>query len=127
MRSQLRQLASAVYGDLFLVVAPTTAANTASHPLQMIMHAAALRRARASPAAPVSGKLESEARPCFMLAMHVLATVFALLPRFWSWQGLVAFAVLYWTTVLGVTLGLHRLMAHRSFEVPSNGWSGCWW
>ena len=28
----------------------------------------------------------------FMVAIHVLATV-ALLPRFWSWQGLVAFAV----------------------------------
>ena len=55
----------------------------------------------------------------FMVVIHVLATV-ALLPRFWSWQGLVAFGVLYWMTVLGVTLGLHRLMAHRSFEVP--GW-----
>jgi stearoyl-CoA desaturase (delta-9 desaturase) len=54
-----------------------------------------------------------------MVVIHVLATV-ALLPRFWSWQGLVAFGVLYWMTVLGVTLGLHRLMAHRSFEVP--GW-----
>jgi len=53
----------------------------------------------------------------FMVAMHVLATV-ALLPRFWSWQGAVAFGVLYWATVLGVTLGLHRLVAHRSFEVP---------
>ena len=30
----------------------------------------------------------------FMLVMHVLATV-ALLPRFWSWQAVVAFAVLY--------------------------------
>ena len=29
----------------------------------------------------------------FMVVMHVLATV-ALLPRFWSWQGLVAFGVL---------------------------------
>ena len=54
----------------------------------------------------------------FMVVMHVLATV-ALLPRFWSWQGIAAFAVLYWMTVLGVTLGLHRLVAHRSFEVPS--------
>mgnify|MGYP004171037755 CR=1 FL=1 len=53
----------------------------------------------------------------FMVAMHVLATV-ALLPRFWSWQGLIAFGVLYWATVLGVTLGLHRLVAHRSFEAP---------
>ena len=60
-----------------------------------------------------------------MLAMHVGA-VFALLPRFWSWQGLVAFGVLYWMTVLGVTLGLHRLMAHRSFEAPK--WlERCWW
>ena len=41
----------------------------------------------------------------FMLAMHVLATV-ALLPQFWSWQGVVAFGVLYWATVLGVTLSL---------------------
>ena len=53
----------------------------------------------------------------FMLVMHVLATV-ALLPRFWSWQGVVAFGVLYWMTVLGVTLGLHRLVAHRSLVVP---------
>jgi stearoyl-CoA desaturase (delta-9 desaturase) len=30
----------------------------------------------------------------------------------------VALAVLYWITVLGVTLGLHRLLAHRSFEAP---------
>ena len=52
-----------------------------------------------------------------MLAMHVGA-VFALLPRFWSWQAVVAFAVLYWVTVIGVTLGLHRLVAHRSFEAP---------
>ena len=53
----------------------------------------------------------------FMLIMHVGA-VFALLPRFWSWQALVAMAVLYWTTVLGVTLGLHRMLAHRSFLAP---------
>jgi fatty-acid desaturase len=53
----------------------------------------------------------------FMLTMHVLAVV-ALLPRFWSLQGVVALAVLYWMTVLGVTLGLHRLLAHRSFEAP---------
>ncbi len=52
-----------------------------------------------------------------MLALHVAAT-FALLPRFWSWQGLAAFLILYWITVLGVTLGLHRLVAHRSFVAP---------
>ena len=53
----------------------------------------------------------------FMLAMHVGAVV-ALLPRFWSWQALLALAILYWTTVLGVTMGLHRLVAHRSFATP---------
>ena len=53
----------------------------------------------------------------FMLVMHVGA-VFALLPQFWSWQGVVALAVMYWVTVLGVTLGLHRLIAHRSFVAP---------
>ena len=53
----------------------------------------------------------------FMLAIHVGA-VFALLPQYWSWQALVVLAVLYWTTVLGVTLGLHRLVAHRSFVAP---------
>ena len=47
----------------------------------------------------------------FMLVNHVLATV-ALLPWFWSWQGVAAFAVLYWMTVLGVTLGLHLSLIH---------------
>ncbi len=54
----------------------------------------------------------------FMLAMHV-AAIFALLPKFWSWQGISSFLFLYWVTVLGVTLGLHRLVAHRSFIAPS--------
>jgi fatty-acid desaturase len=53
----------------------------------------------------------------FMLALHVGA-VAALMPRFWSLQGVVVLAILYWTTVLGVTLGLHRLVAHRSFQAP---------
>jgi len=52
-----------------------------------------------------------------MLANHVGA-VAALLPMFWSWWGVFTFAFLYWVTVLGVTLGLHRLVAHRSFETP---------
>ncbi|MFO7629916.1 MAG: acyl-CoA desaturase, partial [Prochlorococcaceae cyanobacterium] len=53
----------------------------------------------------------------FMLVIHIGA-VFALLPRFWSWQGVAALAALYWITVIGVTLGLHRLVAHRSFTAP---------
>jgi stearoyl-CoA desaturase (delta-9 desaturase) len=53
----------------------------------------------------------------FLLVIHVLALV-ALLPRFWSWQGLAALVILYWITGIGVTLGLHRLVAHRSFKAP---------
>ena len=53
----------------------------------------------------------------FMLFMHIAAS-FALLPRFWSWQGVAVLGILYWVTVLGVTLGLHRLIAHRSFVAP---------
>ncbi|BBL86133.1 Stearoyl-CoA 9-desaturase (chromatophore) [Paulinella micropora] len=53
----------------------------------------------------------------FMLIMHIGA-VFALLPRFWSIQGVFVLLLLYWATVIGVTLGLHRLVAHRSFLTP---------
>jgi len=54
----------------------------------------------------------------FMAAIHGLALV-ALLPQFWSWQAIVTFLVLYWVTAcLGVTVGYHRLLSHRSFRVP---------
>ena len=95
-----------------MVVAPTTAptASLKSDDLHERLYG---RR----PPLPASQRKLKVGTTLFMLAMHVGA-VFALLPRFWSWQGLVAFGVLYWMTVLGVTLGLHRLMAHRSFEAP---------
>ena len=54
----------------------------------------------------------------FMAAIHILGLV-ALLPRFWSWQGVASLAILYWVTAcLGVTLGYHRLLSHRAFRVP---------
>ena len=54
----------------------------------------------------------------FMIVTHILAVV-ALLPQFWSWSAAAALVVLYWLTAcLGVTLGYHRLLAHRSFVVP---------
>ncbi|WP_036900906.1 MULTISPECIES: acyl-CoA desaturase [Prochlorococcus] len=54
----------------------------------------------------------------FMFAIHAL-TIYALLPRFWSWQAVSAMFTLYWITAcLGVTLGYHRLLSHRSFKVP---------
>ncbi len=66
---------------------------------------------------PKSQKKFRTGTTSFMLAIHIAATV-ALLPRYWSLQGLLVFGFLYWTTVLGVTLGLHRLVAHRSFNAP---------
>ncbi|MCP9940448.1 acyl-CoA desaturase, partial [Synechococcus sp. Cruz CV12-2-Slac-r] len=66
---------------------------------------------------PVNQRKVKKGTFVFMLANHVGA-VAALLPMFWSWWGLFTFAFLYWVTVLGVTLGLHRLVAHRSFETP---------
>ncbi|MEP7075069.1 MAG: fatty acid desaturase [Acidobacteriota bacterium] len=50
-------------------------------------------------------------------------TVFHLLaiPAFFtfSWQNLVAFLIVYWIVIsLGVGLGWHRLLTHRSFKAP---------
>ncbi len=54
----------------------------------------------------------------FMITIHVL-TIIALLPKFWSSQGVAALLLLYWLTAcLGVTLGYHRLLSHRAFQVP---------
>ena len=54
----------------------------------------------------------------FMLVIHILAGV-ALLPQFWSWGAVATLFILYWVTAcLGVTLGYHRLLSHRSFKVP---------
>ena len=53
----------------------------------------------------------------FMVVLHILAVV-ALLPMFWSWTAFFSFAVLYYVTAcLGVTLGYHRLLSHRSYRV----------
>ena len=52
----------------------------------------------------------------FMAAVHILAVV-ALFN--FSWAGFTAFLVLYYATAcLGVTLGYHRLLTHRSFKAP---------
>lgn len=52
----------------------------------------------------------------FILSMHILA-LFA--PATFSWPMVGAFLVMYFITgCLGITLGYHRLLAHRSFTVP---------
>jgi len=54
----------------------------------------------------------------FMFSIHAL-TIFTLQAKFWSWQAFSGFIFLYWLTAcLGVTTGYHRLLSHRSFQVP---------
>ncbi len=54
----------------------------------------------------------------FMVAIH-LSALCALLPGNFSWQGIALMVGLHWLTgCLGITLGWHRLIAHRSFQVP---------
>ncbi len=54
----------------------------------------------------------------FMFTIHAL-TIFTLQTQFWSWLAFSGFLFLYWVTAcLGVTTGYHRLLSHRSFQVP---------
>lgn len=54
----------------------------------------------------------------FMVGIH-LAALLALFPSNFSWSAVGAAAFLHWFTgCLGITLGWHRLVAHRSFKVP---------
>ncbi|MCY7286224.1 MAG: fatty acid desaturase [Cyanobacteria bacterium CAN_BIN43] len=54
----------------------------------------------------------------FMAIIHFVA-LFALLPGNFSWVGIGLAAFLHWVTGgLGVTLGWHRLVTHRSFQTP---------
>ena len=52
----------------------------------------------------------------FLVAFHVGA-VAALF--FFSWQGLILAAILWWVTgSLGIGMGYHRLLTHRSYKAP---------
>lgn len=54
----------------------------------------------------------------FFAALHIGA-LFALLPSNFSWQAFGVGLLLYWITGgLGITLGFHRLVTHRSFQTP---------
>ncbi|NET30528.1 MAG: acyl-CoA desaturase [Cyanothece sp. SIO1E1] len=54
----------------------------------------------------------------FMAVVHIGA-LFALLPSNFSWAAVGLAIFLHWVTgCLGITLGWHRLVAHRSFQVP---------
>jgi fatty-acid desaturase len=52
----------------------------------------------------------------FLVISH-LASIVAI--YFWSWPGVVAFAILAWVSgSLGIGMGWHRLMTHRGYRVP---------
>lgn len=54
----------------------------------------------------------------FMIAIHISA-LFALLPSNFSWTAVGLMVFLHWVTGgLGITLGWHRLLTHRSFQTP---------
>ena len=54
----------------------------------------------------------------FMVVMHGLALM-AFLPGNFSWAAVGVALLLHWVTgCLGITLGWHRLISHRSFQVP---------
>lgn len=54
----------------------------------------------------------------FMVAIHIGA-LFAFLPSNFSWAAVGLAVFLHWLTGgLGITLGWHRLVTHRSFQTP---------
>ena len=80
--------------------------------------AQALHRPRRGEPQAVAPKGRRWGTVAFMAVIHVLAVI-ALLPQFWSLPAVASFLILYWLTAcLGVTIGYHRLLSHRSFKVP---------
>ena len=54
----------------------------------------------------------------YMFSIHAIALL-GFLPQFFSWDAFLVFLVFHWiTAAMGVTLGFHRLVAHRSFTTP---------
>ena len=54
----------------------------------------------------------------FLGGVHLFA-LSALLPSTFSWPAVAVALVLHWLTAgVGVTLGYHRLITHRSFRAP---------
>ena len=53
------------------------------------------------------------------LVIFHIGAVCAFLPGLFSWQGVGVALLLHWITGgLGITLGWHRLLSHRSFQTP---------
>ncbi|MBC1260487.1 acyl-CoA desaturase [Synechococcus sp. BSF8S] len=95
-----------------------TVRRPASAPAPSLSRAERLHRPRRGEPTPSAPEGARWATIGFMAVVHGLALV-ALLPQFWSVPAVASMLVLYWITgCLGVTLGYHRLLAHRALRVP---------
>ena len=66
-----------------------------------------------------STKLRLDWTMIIALVIFHIGAVCAFLPGLFSWQGVGVALLLHWITGgLGITLGWHRLLSHRSFQVP---------
>jgi sn-1 stearoyl-lipid 9-desaturase len=66
-----------------------------------------------------STKLRLDWTMIIALVIFHIGAVCAFLPGLFSWQGVGIALLLHWITGgLGITLGWHRLLSHRSFQVP---------
>jgi sn-1 stearoyl-lipid 9-desaturase len=66
-----------------------------------------------------SPKLRLDWTMIIALVIFHIGAVCAFLPGIFSWQGVGVALLLHWITGgLGITLGWHRLLSHRSFQVP---------
>jgi stearoyl-CoA desaturase (delta-9 desaturase) len=73
-----------------------------------------------STGAIVTGKLGTRSIPTavFLAVVHIGACA-VLIPAMFSWSGVAVAAVLYYLTgAVGICLGYHRLLTHRSLRVP---------
>jgi sn-1 stearoyl-lipid 9-desaturase len=66
-----------------------------------------------------STKLRLDWTMIIALAIFHVGAICAFLPGLFSWQAVGVALLLHWITGgLGITLGWHRLLSHRSFQVP---------
>ncbi|WP_310418080.1 acyl-CoA desaturase [Chamaesiphon sp. OTE_8_metabat_110] len=66
-----------------------------------------------------STKLRLDWTMIIALVIFHIGAVCAFLPGLFSWQAVGVAVLLHWITGgLGITLGWHRLLSHRSFQVP---------
>ncbi len=66
-----------------------------------------------------STKLRLDWTMIIALVIFHIGAICAFLPGIFSWQAVGVAVLLHWITGgLGITLGWHRLLSHRSFQVP---------